>query len=210
MYAAPADGFEVREGDPLDPQSPYSRSKLMMEQVLTDVAAATDLRAILLRYFNPIGSDPELSTGVYAKEPSHILGQLVRAALGHQEAFTITGTEHPTPDGTGIRDYVHVWDLARAHVHAVRRFDELFSTPGMGRHVVVNLGSGTGTTVLELIEAFSAVTGADLTIRRSGRRNGDVSGGYAGWQRAHSLLGWRPELTVVDGIHDAVRWRFTR
>ena len=87
-----------------------------MEMVLTDMAAATDLRAIILRYFNPIGSDPDLESGIYAREPSHVLGQLVMAAQGLKDAFTITGVEHPTRDGTGIRDYIHVWDLAQAHV----------------------------------------------------------------------------------------------
>src|SRR3954447_10411097 len=130
LYAAPAEGFEVREDDALDPPSPYARTKRMMEQVLQDLAAATDLRAIILRYFNPIGSDPDLTTGVYAKEPSHVLGQLVRAARGQQDAFTITGVEHPTPDGTGIRDYVHVWDVARAHVAAVEAFDDVLAKVG--------------------------------------------------------------------------------
>ena len=131
LYAAPAEGFEVREDDALDPPSPYARTKRMMEQVLQDIAAATDLRAVILRYFNPIGSDPDLTTGIYAKEPSHVLGQLVRAARGQQDAFTITGTEHPTPDGTGIRDYIHVWDVARAHVRAIEKFDD--GDPGRGR-----------------------------------------------------------------------------
>ena len=98
----------------------------MMEEVLQDMAAATELRGIILRYFNPIGSDPDLESGIYAKEPSHVLGQLVMAARGQKDSFTITGTDHPTRDGTGIRDYIHVWDLARAHVRAdreVRRGD---------------------------------------------------------------------------------------
>ena len=106
-------GFEVTEEDPLDPPSPYARTKRMMETVLEDMAAATDLRAVILRYFNPIGSDPDLETGIYAREPSHVLGQLVMAAQGLKESFTITGTEHPTRDGTGIRDYIHVRDLAQ-------------------------------------------------------------------------------------------------
>ena len=118
------DEFEVSEGDRLEPGSPYARTKRMMEEILQDMAVATDLRVIILRYFNPIGSDPDLESGIYAKEPSHVLGQLVMAARGQKDAFTITGTEHPTRDGTGIRDYIHVVDLARAHVRAVERFDE--------------------------------------------------------------------------------------
>src|SRR5207237_7181351 len=124
LYAV-KDDFEVVESDPLSPGSPYARTKQMMEEVLTDIAAATELRAIILRYFNPIGSDPDLESGIYAREPSHVLGQLVMAAQGQKDAFTITGTEHPTRDGTGIRDYIHVWDLAQSHVVAVERFDQV-------------------------------------------------------------------------------------
>ena len=102
----------------------------MMEEMLEDMAAATDLRAIILRYFNPIGSDPDLESGVYVREPSHVLGQLVLAARGEKDAFTITGTDIPTRDGTGIRDYIHVWDLARVHVRAVERFDQVLAATG--------------------------------------------------------------------------------
>ena len=100
----PVGRFEVTEDDALAPGSPYARTKRMMEQVLEDMAAATDLRAIMLRYFKPIGSDPDLESGVYVKEPSHVLGQLVLAARGQKDAFTITGVDLPTRDGTGLRD----------------------------------------------------------------------------------------------------------
>ena len=133
LYAT-KDSFEVTEDDPLDPPSPYARTKRMMEQVLEDMAAASDLRAIMLRYFNPIGSDPDLESGIYAKEPSHVLGQLVMAARGIKDSFTITGVEHPTRDGTGIRDYIHVWDLAQAHVRAVEQFDEVIAAVGAPEH----------------------------------------------------------------------------
>src|SRR4029078_6840445 len=107
LYAV-KDDFEVTEGDALAPGSPYARTKRMMEQVLEDLAAATDLRAILLRSSNPIGSDPDLESGVYVKEPSHVLGQLVLAARGQKDAFTITGVDLPTRDGTGLPAYVHI------------------------------------------------------------------------------------------------------
>jgi len=142
LYAT-KDDFEVTEQDPLDPQSPYARTKRMMEQVLEDMAAATDLRAIILRYFNPIGSDPDLESGIYAKEPSHVLGQLVMAARGQKDAFTITGVEHPTRDGTGIRDYIHVWDLARAHVRAIERFDDVIAAVAP-TSTVINIPTGRG------------------------------------------------------------------
>jgi UDP-glucose 4-epimerase len=205
MYAAPADGFEVREGDPLDPQSPYSRSKRMMEQVLADVAAATDLRAILLRYFNPIGSDPDLTTGVYAKEPSHVLGQLVRAALGQQDAFTITGTEHPTPDGTGIRDYVHVWDVAQAHVRVVEQFDEVVDRVGEPS-VLMNVGRGEGVSVRELVAAFERVFGHEVPLREAPPRLGDAVGAYANADRIAELTGWRAEHDIDEAIASALAW----
>jgi UDP-glucose 4-epimerase len=119
LYAT-VQSFEVDECSPLDPPSPYARTKRMMEMVLEDMAAATDLRAIILRYFDPVGSDPDLQSGVYVREPSHVLGQLVMAAQGLKDAFTITGTDHPTRDGTGIRDYIHVWDLAQGAHHRLR------------------------------------------------------------------------------------------
>ena len=164
LYAI-KDDFEVREDDPLDPSSPYARTKRMIEEVLEDMAVATDLRAIILRYFNPIGSDPDLESGIYAKEPSHVLGQLVMAARGQKPGFTITGTEHPTRDGTGIRDYIHVWDLARAHVRAVERFDEVLAAVG-APSVVINVGRGDGVTVRELVAAFERVFGSRGADRR--------------------------------------------
>src|SRR5689334_937232 len=152
LYAI-KDDFEVREGDPLDPPSPYARTKRMIEQVLEDLAVASDLRAIILRYFNPIGSDPDLESGIYVKEPSHVLGQLVMAARGQKDSFTITGTDHPTRDGTGIRDYIHVWDLAKAHVRAVEQFDDVLAK-SQAPSVVINIGTGAGVTVRELVVAF--------------------------------------------------------
>src|SRR3712207_352508 len=123
----------------------------MMEMVLQDLAAATRLRALILRYFNPIGADPDLRHGIHVKEPSHVLGQLVLAAQGRCDAFTITGTDYPTRDGTGMRDYIHVWDLALAHVRAVERFDDVLNAVGEPS-VVINLGTGEGVTVRDLVD----------------------------------------------------------
>lgn len=204
LYAA-KEGFEVVESDPLDPSSPYARTKRMMEQVLQDMAAATGLRAIILRYFNPIGSDPDLESGIYAKEPSHVLGQLVMAARGQKDAFTITGTEHPTRDGTGIRDYIHVWDVAQAHVRAIERFDEVIDAVGEPS-VVINLGTGDGTTVRELVAAFEKVFGRDVPINEAPPRPGDAVGAYANVDRAAELLGWRSSLTIEDAIASALAW----
>lgn len=204
LYAT-KEGFEVTEDDPLAPTSPYARTKQMMEQVLRDIASASDLRAIILRYFNPIGSDPDLESGIYAREPSHVLGQLVMAARGQKDSFTITGTDLPTRDGTGIRDYVHVWDLARAHVRAVERFDQVLAETGEPS-VVLNVGTGAGVTVRELVAAFERVFGRPVPITESQPRPGDAVGAFANVDRATRLLDWRSELSLDDAIASALAW----
>ena len=204
LYAT-KDDFEVTEEDALDPQSPYARTKRMMEQVLQDMAVATDLRAIILRYFNPIGSDPDLESGIYAKEPSHVLGQLVMAARGQKDAFTITGVDHPTRDGTGIRDYIHVWDLARAHVRAIEKFDEVIAAAG-APSVVINVGTGEGVTVRELVTAFQNVFGQEVPLREAPPRPGDAVGAFANVDRSAELLDWRTELSLEDAIASALAW----
>jgi UDP-glucose 4-epimerase len=204
LYATKPD-FEVRETDDLNPSSPYARTKRMMEEVLEDLAVATELRAIILRYFNPIGSDPDLESGIYAKEPSHVLGQLVMAARGQKDAFTITGTDNPTRDGTGIRDYIHVWDLARAHVRAIEKFDDVLAAAGEPS-VVLNIGTGSGVTVRELVAAFENVFGRQVPVREAASRPGDVAGAFANVDKAHELLGWRTELSLEDAIASALAW----
>src|SRR6476619_5388154 len=204
LYAT-KDDFEVTEDDALDPQSPYARTKRMMEQVLEDMAAATELRAIILRYFNPVGSDPDLESGIYAKEPSHVLGQLVMAARGLKDAFTITGVDHPTRDGTGIRDYIHVWDLARAHVRALERFDDVLARVD-APSVIINVGTGEGVTVRELVASFEKVFGHEVPLTEAPPRPGDAVGAYANVDRSAQLLGWRTELSLDDAIASALAW----
>jgi UDP-glucose 4-epimerase len=208
LYAL-KDDFEVTEEDRLEPGSPYARTKRMMEEILQDMAVATDLRAVILRYFNPIGSDPDLESGIYAKEPSHVLGQLVMAARGQKDAFTITGTEHPTRDGTGIRDYIHVWDLARAHVRAVERFDDVIATAA-APSVIINVGTGAGVTVRELVTAFQNVFGQEVPLREAPPRPGDAVGAFANVDRSAALLGWRTELSLEDAIESALAWAARR
>jgi UDP-glucose 4-epimerase len=202
---APIDGFEVTEESPLDAPSPYARTKQMMEQMLQDMSAGTDLRAVILRYFNPIGSDPDLESGVYAREPSHVLGQLTLAALGQIDAFTITGTDHPTQDGTGIRDYVHVWDLANAHVAAVERFDEALGEVG-DTSTVINVGTGRGVTVRELLSSFERVFGRKVPTREAPPRPGDAVGAFANVEKARDVLGWESGLTLDQAITSALAW----
>ena len=198
-------GFEVTEEDPLDPPSPYARTKRMMETVLEDMAAATDLRAIILRYFNPIGSDPDLESGIYAREPSHVLGQLVMAAQGQKDSFAITGTEHPTRDGTGIRDYIHVWDLAQAHVRAVETFDDVL-TKVDAPSAVINIGTGDGVTVRELVASFERVFGRQVPVTEAPPRPGDAVGAFANVDKARDVLGWTASLSIDDAIASALAW----
>ena len=204
LYAT-VENFEVDESSPLDPSSPYARTKLVMEMALRDMAASTDLRAIILRYFNPIGSDPDLESGVYAREPSHVLGQLVMAAEGLKDSFTITGTDHPTRDGTGIRDYVHVWDLARSHVVAVEKFDTALEEVGE-TSTVINVGTGDGVTVRELVETFQRVYDAPVPVTEAAPRPGDAVGAFANVDKARDVLGWTSSLTTEDAISSALGW----
>jgi UDP-glucose 4-epimerase len=177
----------------------------MMEMVLEDLSKATRLRGIALRYFNPIGADPKLRTGIHAREPSHVLGKMVDVALGKLPEFCITGVDWPTRDGSGVRDYIHVWDLAMAHVKAVEQFDDVLQKTG-SNYVAINLGTGHGVTVRELVAAFERVYGQPLPKREAPPRPGDVAGAYANAERALELLGWKAEHTIEEGIASALAW----
>ncbi len=203
VYASDS-GFMVTEESPTRPQSPYARSKLMTEMMLEDMAFSYGLKAISLRYFNPIGADPKLRSGQAQREATQIVNVLVAVANGDRPIFRVTGTDWPTRDGTGIRDYVHVWDLAQAHVKAVECIEDIFpDEPGF---VVINLGSGAGVTVREIVQAFERVRGSPIPKEDAPSRPGDVAGAYANADRAARLLGWRAALSVEDGIRDALAW----
>jgi UDP-glucose 4-epimerase len=206
---APGEDFSVDESSPLAPNSPYARTKVMMEQVLADSAAATALRALSLRYFNPVGADPRLRTGLQVRRPTHLLGKLL-TAVEHDEEFELTGVDWPTRDGSGIRDFIHVWDLAQAHVRALERFDAVLPPAGGGAYEVINLGTGSGTTVREFLAAFSAVTGVQVKVRETGPRPGDVAGAYTSGERARELLDWTPQLSLAQAIRDSQGWSAIR
>jgi UDP-glucose 4-epimerase len=201
-------GFMVTEAAPLNPSSPYARTKYMMEMILKDFCMAYGMKGIALRYFNPIGADPKMRSGIHVKEPSHVLGKLVDTALGVQKEFVITGTEWPTRDGTGIRDYVHIWDLAQAHVQAVQDFDAAFERAGNPKenYLVINLGTGKGVTVKELVDAFERVYGTKINKREAPPRPGDIAGSYANADTAKRLIGWEAKLSIEEGIRDALKW----
>ncbi|MDG4770036.1 UDP-glucose 4-epimerase GalE [Solwaraspora sp. WMMD792] len=205
----PGEDFSVDESSPLEPTSPYARTKAVMEMLLADCAAAMPLRALSLRYFNPIGADPQLRTGLQIRQPTHVLGKLITAVQTGAE-FTITGVDWPTRDGSGIRDYIHVWDLARAHVQALRHFDEILPVGADRRYEVLNLGTGDGTTVREFVEAFRSVVDQPLRVREIGPRPGDAAGSYTRSVRARRLLDWKPELSIADGIRHSLAWSARR
>lgn len=199
---APRPDLAVDEDSAWAPASPYARTKAVAEAMLADLAAGSATRVLSLRYFNPIGADPRLRTGVQLPRPSHALGVLVEA---HRTGapFPLTGVDYPTRDGSGIRDYVHVWDLARAHVAAVEGFDRALAG---GRSQAINLGTGRGTTVRELVAAFEQVTGSRVRVREGPRRPGDTAGAWTRSDRAVRLLGWRAERDLVAGVADTLAW----
>ena len=201
-------GFMVNESSPLKPDSPYSRTKYIMEMVLQDFCNAYQMKGISLRYFNPIGADPQMRSGIHAKDPSHILGKLVAVVRGKQPVFQITGTAWPTRDGTGIRDYIHVWDLARAHINAMERFDQIMESSGSNgsSYLVINLGTGRGVTVREMVIAFEKVYGSTIEKIEVAPRPGDVAGAYANADTALRLLNWKAEMSLEQGIADALKW----
>jgi UDP-glucose 4-epimerase len=195
--------FTVDESSAIKAHSPYANTKLITEEILRDTAEATALRALALRYFNPVGSDPLLRTGLQVPQPSSVMGKLIEALEGGS-TFTITGVEWPTRDGSAIRDYIHVWDLAQAHLRAVERFDDIFRDGK--RYDVVNLGTGSGTTVRELVAAFRAVVGDRLSAQDGPPRPGDVGGSYTRTEKAGRVLGWQAERSLEDAVRTSLAW----
>lgn len=196
--------FTVDETHPRNPQSPYARTKAMMEDILIDFAAAYRFQSVILRYFNPIGADTSFRSGPYVPSPTHLLGRLVSASRGGAP-FQITGTDWPTRDGTGLRDYIHVQDLADAHIAAVNRFETILADQPLP-NIIINLGTGSGTTVREFVNAFEKSIGHPLPHTECGPRPGDNAGCHTVTDRARDLLDWQPRLTLEEGIRSALQW----
>ena len=202
VYGEPQ-SVPIDEDAPLSSTNPYGRTKLVMEQLIGDVCAADPgLQAISLRYFNPVGAHPsgligEAPSGV----PNNLMPYICQVAAGKREQLQIFGGDWPTVDGTGVRDYIHVMDLARAHAHALEALE------GVRGHLPLNLGAGRGISVLQLLRAFEAASGRDIPYRIVDRRAGDVAEVYADPARAERLLGWRTELDVDAMCRDAWRWQ---
>ena len=191
----------VTEDETLKPVSPYGRSKLMVEWMLEDVSRAHDLRYVALRYFNVAGADPKGRTGQSTPNATHLIKVAVQAALGLRPGMEVFGTDYPTPDGSCLRDYIQVTDLARAHVAALRHLR------GGGESLVCNCGYKRGYSVLEVVETVKRVSDVDFDVKISGRRPGDPAAIVAANARAREKLGWTPIHDDLDEIvRQALAW----
>ncbi|MBL0937224.1 MAG: UDP-glucose 4-epimerase GalE [Rhizobiaceae bacterium] len=200
VYGTPAVS-PVTEGAELKPESPYGTSKLMTEIMLRDTAAAHDLAYTVLRYFNVAGADPGLRTGQSTKGATHLIKVAAEAATGKRAGIDVYGTDYPTPDGTCVRDYIHVSDLVDAHALALARLR------GGGDSLTANCGYGTGYSVFEVIDAVKRVVGRDFDVRTGPRRAGDAVSIVADPARAKAELGWQPRHADLDTIvAHAVQW----
>ncbi len=191
----------IPEGHLKEPINPYGRSKLMIEQILADYARAYDLRYAALRYFNAAGADPDCDVGEWHEPETHLVPLVLDAALGVRENIAIFGTDYDTPDGTCIRDYIHVADLASAHIAALEHLT------GGGKSDAFNLGNGRGFSVREIIDTARKVTGKMIPTVEKGRRAGDPAVLIADSARAVSVLNWRPAHADIEEIIDTA-WRW--
>lgn len=203
VYGVP-DRVPLKETDPVkSATNPYGETKVMIERIITDYCAAdSSMNAVLLRYFNPIGAHP---SGLLGEDPNGIPNNLMpyicQVAIGKLKCLRVYGDNYPTPDGSGIRDYIHVVDLALGHVATIKKLEE---NPGL---VIYNLGTGKGTSVLEMISAFEKATGVKIPYEIVGRRAGDVAENYAECDKAKNELGWVAKYNVIDACRDAYNFQ---
>jgi UDP-glucose 4-epimerase len=200
-----ADSMPIDENAPIKPAiSPYGNTKQIGEEIITDVSKVSNINAILLRYFNPIGSHPsaeigELPLGV----PQNLVPFITQTGIGLRKELLVYGNDYPTIDGTCIRDYIHVVDLAKAHVIALQRLLEKKNTDKIE---IFNLGTGVGSSVLEVISSFEKVSGKPFQYKIVNRREGDVTVAYASTTKANNELGWKTESTLDDAMDSAWKW----
>jgi UDP-glucose 4-epimerase len=202
VYGDPA-SVPITEEFPLQPTNPYGRTKQMMEDVLRDVAAAEpDWRVVLLRYFNPVGAHESGRIGEDPRgTPNNLMPFVMQVAVGRREKLRVFGDDYDTPDGTGVRDYIHVVDLAKGHLAA------LDALPKIEGCVAYNLGTGRGYSVLEVVKAAEKASGKEIPYEVVARRPGDVATCYADPSCAAEALGWKAELDLARMCEDAWRWQ---
>ncbi len=193
----------ITEEFPLAPGNPYGRTKLMIEEILRDIPVSGEAWDIaLLRYFNPVGAHP---SGLIGEDPNGIPNNLfpyiAQVAVGKREKLSVFGTDYPTADGTGVRDYIHVMDLAEGHLKALKK---LASNPGI---VIYNLGTGRGYSVLEIVDQFQKVSGRTIPYEIAGRRPGDIAVCYADPSKAKREMGWSVTRGIEEMCADAWRWQ---
>ena len=201
-----ADELPITENAPVKPaESPYGNTKQIGEEIIRDTCKVNqDLKSIALRYFNPIGAHPTAEIGELPKGvPQNLVPYITQTAIGLREQLSVFGGDYPTEDGTCIRDYIHVVDLAKAHVVALQR---LITGKNTSNYEVFNLGTGKGSSVLEAIQSFERVSGEKLNYQIVGRREGDVTAAYADTHKANHVLGWKTELTLDDAMASAWKW----
>ena len=196
----PPQRLPLDETHPQAPVSPYGWTKLMIERAILDIGAASGLRAALLRYFNAAGAAPDHGLGERHSPETHAIPLALFTLLGRREGFSVFGTDYDTRDGTAVRDYIHVLDLADAHVRALRRLIEGGDTQAF------NLGVGDGVTVKELLAAVERVTGRPIDAAMAPRRPGDAPALVADARKAATVLGWKPTRSLDDILADAWRW----
>jgi UDP-glucose 4-epimerase len=195
--------YPTPETHPVDPQSPYARSKVIIESILEDYRKAHQLKYTVLRYFNAAGAAPDLSHG-YTQTPASHLIPILAKTIKQNSTFYIYGTDYPTLDGTAVRDYTHVADIADAHILAM---DYLTAGNSSG---IFNLGAGAGYSVLEVIDAYEQVTGKKISYQNADRRSGDVYATCADNTKAELLLGWKPKYNLEQIIEHAYKWETKR
>ena len=200
-----AEAMPITENASVQPaMSPYGNTKQIGEEIITDVAKVSNINSILLRYFNPIGAHEsaeigELPLGV----PQNLVPFITQTAFGLRKELSVYGDDYPTPDGTAIRDYIHVVDLAKAHVIAMQR---LLHKKNIDKVETFNLGTGTGSSVLEVIHSFEKVSGQKLNYKIVGRREGDITEAYANTDKANTVLGWKAALSLDESLASAWKW----
>lgn len=204
VYGEP-DSLPITEDAPVKPAtSPYGNTKQISEEILKDTCSISSLKAIALRYFNPIGAHKTLEIGeLPAGVPQNLVPFITQTAAGLRKELSVFGDDYPTEDGSCIRDYIHVVDLAKAHVIALQR---LLSVKNQSNFEVFNLGTGRGSSVLEVVNSFEKTTGEKLNYKIVDRRPGDVISVYADTKRANEVLGWKAEKTMEDALESAWKW----